>query len=356
MTANRRFKWVALAMACAICAGGLLALPKSEEAATTDPGSASTVPFTVKQVRTFDLRPSLAAQHERITAPEPQLVDRHARFAFVHPDVDLLELPDAYGNETAASDGGWSAEVTALPDAAAIAGRRTAETEPGSAARRAPRMPTSLKQRLEQISPGALARLQPRFEAAKVAWPPAEIALVAIKDEKAIELHARAKDGAWTFVHRYRVFAASGRAGPKLARGDRQVPEGVYRISYLNPNSAYHVSMRVNYPNAFDREMAKKDGRRDLGGDIMIHGKNVSAGCLAVGDANAEELFVLAAQVGIGNVKLVIAPTDFRRNQAQTVALTGPSWTPQLYAEIAGAMAAYKGPPAAPSLLSLLGF
>ena len=129
---------------------------------------------------------------------------------------------------------------------------------------------------------------------------------------------------------------------------------GVYGISYLNPNSAYHLSLGVNYPNAFDRDMAAKDGRKNLGGDIMIHGKNVSSGCLAVGDEPAEELFVLAAEVGTENVKVVIAPTDFRRNG--TVSLPkGPDWVPKLYAEIASAMSPYKAPPSAPSLLSLWG-
>jgi hypothetical protein len=39
----------------------------------------------------------------------------------------------------------------------------------------------------------------------------------------------------------------------------------------------------------------KKDGRKNLGSNIMIHGKNCSVGCLAMGDEAAEELFVLAA-------------------------------------------------------------
>ena len=60
--------------------------------------------------------------------------------------------------------------------------------------------------------------------------------------------------------------------------------------------------------------MAAKDGRKDLGGDIMIHGKAGSAGCLAVSDETSEELFVLASNVGLPNIKLIIAPTDFRRN------------------------------------------
>ena len=66
---------------------------------------------------------------------------------------------------------------------------------------------------------------------------------------------------AWKLIHRYSVLAASGVAGPKLRQGDKQVPEGVYGISFLNPSSRYDVSLRVNYPNAFDRQMAAKDGR-----------------------------------------------------------------------------------------------
>jgi hypothetical protein len=212
----------------------------------------------------------------------------------------------------------------------------------------------SLKTRLAELSPAATVRLAAKFEAAKASWPPAEIALVAVKDERVLELHARSQGGAWTLVHPYRVLAASGGAGPKLARGDKQVPEGVYRISFLNPNSAYHVSLRVNYPNAFDRKMAAKDGRKDLGGDIMIHGKNLSAGCLAVGDEAAEELFVLAARIGLANVRLIIAPTDFRQRGPGGQWAGKPEWVPTLYTEIATAMAEFKAKPKGSGLLSFL--
>jgi hypothetical protein len=202
----------------------------------------------------------------------------------------------------------------------------------------------TLKTRLAEISPAASFRLAAKFEAAKAPWPPAEIALIAIKDEKKLELHARPAGGSWKLVHRYKVLAASGGTGPKLRQGDKQVPEGLYSISFLNPNSAYHVSMRVNYPNAFDKQMALKDGRKDLGGDIMIHGKNLSAGCLAMGDEAVEELFVLAAQTGLSNVKLIIAPTDFRENGVPTVDASKPEWLPKLYTEVATAMADFKQP------------
>lgn len=243
----------------------------------------------------------------------------------------------------------WTVETHAEPHGAPGVSRG-----PGSAMARllgpatpaAPPVRTySLAERLAEISPQANIRLATRFQAAKAEWPPAEMVLLAIKDEKVVELHARAQGGAWKLVHRYPVLAASGGAGPKLRQGDRQVPEGIYGISYLNPNSRYHVSLRVNYPNAFDRQMASQEGRRDLGGDIMIHGKAASVGCLAVGDPASEEMFVLAAQVGLANVKLIIAPTDFRRNGVPEMAQGQPPWLGKLYTEVAGAMSSYKRPP-----------
>lgn len=221
-----------------------------------------------------------------------------------------------------------------------------------SSPRRPARRMYTLKERLAEISTPATARLAVKFEAAKVPFPPAEIALIAIKDQKSLELHARGQDGGWKLVHRYRVLAASGGIGPKLQRGDKQVPEGLYAISFLNPNSAYHLSLRVNFPNAFDRQMAVKDARKDLGGDIMIHGKDLSAGCLAVGDEAVEEVFLLTARTGLSKVKLIIAPTDLREKPIPQVASGRPEWVPKLYTEIASAMSDFKQPPA-PSLLSL---
>lgn len=203
----------------------------------------------------------------------------------------------------------------------------------------------ALAKRLAEIGPGATQRLARRFEAAHVPFPPEAVTLVAIKEEKMLELHARMADGSWKFIHRYPVLAASGTSGPKLKQGDKQVPEGIYAISYLNPNSRYHVSMRVDYPNAFDRQMAAVDGRHDLGGDIMIHGKAASVGCLAVGDEAAEELFVLAAKTGRANLRLIIAPFDFRRRGVAAPQPGSPPWVGQLYGDIALAMADTKAPP-----------
>ena len=75
------------------------------------------------------------------------------------------------------------------------------------------------------------------------------------------------------------VLGMSGKLGPKLGEGDRQVPEGIHRVESLNPNSLYHLALRVGYPNEEDRKHAAQEGRTNLGSDIMIHGKNSSIGC-----------------------------------------------------------------------------
>ena len=196
-----------------------------------------------------------------------------------------------------------------------------------------PRGGYSVAERIEQFSHPVEGRLRPAFERAGLQYPPAEVALVAFKDSRTLELYARKAGQSWRFVRAYRVLAASGQPGPKLKEGDRQVPEGVYRVESLNPNSRFHLSVRLNYPNDFDRRMAQADGRTNLGGDIMIHGNAVSIGCLAMGDEAAEDLFVLTALVGKERVKIVVSPTDFRTATAATPQRE-PPWVEQLYATL----------------------
>jgi len=186
---------------------------------------------------------------------------------------------------------------------------------------------------LKTYGPSAGRRFLPRFDRAGVAYPPRRIALLGFKAERRLELWAE-KDGKWVFIHSYPVLAASGKAGPKLREGDRQVPEGIYKLEYLNPNSSYHLSIKIDYPNAFDRQHAKAEGRTKPGGDIFIHGKAVSIGCLAVGDAAIEELFVLVARIGKSNVKVILAPNDLRKGKAITDLRSVPAWVPGLYGRI----------------------
>jgi hypothetical protein len=189
-----------------------------------------------------------------------------------------------------------------------------------------------LASRLAQYRPAARARLQPFFEAAQVNYPPARVVLLALKQEKILEVYAAGTNQDFRFVHAYPIVAASGSSGPKLREGDQQVPEGVYPVESLNPNSKFHLALRLGYPNAFDLEQARLDGRDDLGGDIMIHGGAASVGCLAVGDEAAEDLFVLAADAGLTAVTVVISPVDFRKTaDVPSPAKDLPPWTASLY-------------------------
>ncbi|MEO5339821.1 MAG: L,D-transpeptidase family protein [Magnetococcus sp. MYC-9] len=169
------------------------------------------------------------------------------------------------------------------------------------------------------------------------------ITMLVFKEEKQLELWAHTENGP-RLVHRYPVLAMSGHGGPKRRRGDLQVPEGVYQLLWLNLNSAYHLSLKLDYPNTSDLLWAAEDGRTDLGGDIFIHGGASSVGCVAVGDAAIEELFVLTLMAGDGPAEVIIAPYDFRRQPDRPVTMLDPVWLPTLYREIAARLSRYTLP------------
>ena len=206
--------------------------------------------------------------------------------------------------------------------------------------------PSTVDERVTQFGSAVKERLQPFFAAAGVPYPPRSLAFIGLKQERALQVYAAGLDGKYHFIREYPVLAASGKAGPKLCRGDCQVPEGLYKIDLLNPNSKFHLSLRVDYPNAFDRAHGKLDGRADLGGDIMIHGNAVSIGCLAMGDQAAEDLFVLAALTGIKHIDVILAPMDFRKQPVPASAPEDPEWLAPLYREIKKGLDKYESPPA----------
>ena len=92
-------------------------------------------------------------------------------------------------------------------------------------------------------------------------------------------------------------------AGHKQFEGDERTPEGDYTINGRNPASAYHLSLRISYPNAADRAFAKARGRSP-GGDIFIHGQpnrwpgptltnDWTDGCIALSNAEIAQLWDL---------------------------------------------------------------
>jgi hypothetical protein len=200
-------------------------------------------------------------------------------------------------------------------------------------------LPTpTIADRVIQYGPSARSRLSPFFAAAGVPYPPARFLLLGLKRERELQLYAAGPTQALTFIRSFPVFGASGEIGPKLREGDRQVPEGVYRIVYLNPNSIAHLSLALSYPNPFDRIQAEEEGRESesLGGDIMIHGGSDSIGCLAVGDEAAEDLFVLAADSDWQHAVVVVSPVDFRRTSLPAEYRPTSDWVNPLYGWLRG--------------------
>ncbi|NOK20841.1 L,D-transpeptidase family protein [Corallococcus carmarthensis] len=135
------------------------------------------------------------------------------------------------------------------------------------------------------------AGLVQTFKEAGLTWPPEELYLRAFKSERELEVWAGPRGQPLVKVRTYPICAASGDLGPKRAQGDFQVPEGFYTVDLFNPKSAYHLSLRVSYPNALDRKL----GAAKPGGDIYIHGDCVSIGCLAIQDGPIEALYVMVS-------------------------------------------------------------
>jgi hypothetical protein len=202
----------------------------------------------------------------------------------------------------------------------------------------------TIQDRVKEYGAPARARTKPFFQKAGVPYPPRKVVLLGLKAERILQVYASDETNGYRFVRSYPILAASGGPGPKLREGDRQVPEGIYPIELLNPNSSYHLSLRVGYPNEFDRAQAAKEGRTKLGGDIMIHGKAVSIGCLAMGDEAAEDLFVLAADTGLRNIKVALSPVDFRTGAVTPKTTKLPDWTEGLYDQIRAEMSTLPSP------------
>jgi murein L,D-transpeptidase YafK len=113
----------------------------------------------------------------------------------------------------------------------------------------------------------------------------------AFKEERILELFMKnGKTEKFELFRTYPIVAASGMLGPKLAEGDRQVPEGFYFAGpqAMNPKSSYHLSFNIGFPNSYDRAHDR------TGSFIMIHGSYISIGCLAMTDEKIEEIYTLA--------------------------------------------------------------
>lgn len=148
--------------------------------------------------------------------------------------------------------------------------------------------------RVVNASLDAKFRLRTLFEEKGLDYPSSDLFIRIFKEEQLLEVWARdAAADDYTLVERYEVCAVSGRVGPKRRLQDFQAPEGFYYIEGFNPQSEFHLSLRLNYPNAADR-MRGQHGA--LGGDIYIHGGCDTEGCFPLRDEGIRELYWLAVQ------------------------------------------------------------
>jgi murein L,D-transpeptidase YafK len=135
-------------------------------------------------------------------------------------------------------------------------------------------------------------KIKKLFDSARISYPPLQIFIRVFKQEHDMELWVQsAANETFQLLKTYKICVISGGLGPKRRQGDLQAPEGFYHVTHFNPNSKFHLSMGINYPNASDQALGDQ---QHLGGDIFIHGNCASAGCMPIGDEGIDELYIIA--------------------------------------------------------------
>ena len=116
------------------------------------------------------------------------------------------------------------------------------------------------------------------------------------KEENELEIWKAKDDGRFHHFKTYPICNWSGGLGPKYKIGDKQAPEGFYKVSakLMNPNSKFHLSFNLGFPNAFDK------AHKRTGKYLMVHGDCRSAGCYAMTDALIEEIYAMAREAFTG--------------------------------------------------------
>ena len=143
------------------------------------------------------------------------------------------------------------------------------------------------------------------------------------KKEEVLEVWLQKDSGEYALFLDYPICIYSGELGPKTREGDKQSPEGFYTVGReaMNPNSQYHLSFNLGYPNAYDRAHGYS------GSMLMVHGKCVSIGCYAMGDRQIEEIYTLvgsALQRGQPYVRVHAFP--FRMTDANLATYSEHRW------------------------------
>ena len=152
-----------------------------------------------------------------------------------------------------------------------------------------------LSVRVPDVLKTAEDSIKKQFIEKKLSWPPEAMFLRSFKYDRILEVWVKGETReTYRLFKTYKICMQSGTLGPKRMEGDFQVPEGFYYINELNPNSNYHLSLGLNYPNASDRILSDSI---HPGSAIYIHGNCVSTGCIPISDSPVEEVYLLASIV-----------------------------------------------------------
>lgn len=156
-----------------------------------------------------------------------------------------------------------------------------------------------------------------QFQEANLNWPAKQLYIRSFKQDGVLELWVKnSLEEPFVLFKTYNICALSGKLGPKRREGDLQVPEGIYYINEFNPNSDYHFSLGLNYPNQSDLFFADS---KAPGGEIYIHGQCATVGCIPILNSPIEELYVLASIVkkqGQDFIPVHIFPIRFSNQQS----------------------------------------
>jgi len=142
------------------------------------------------------------------------------------------------------------------------------------------------------------------------------------KAESLLEVWIRVR-GEYRHLKNYFICAYSGGLGPKEKEGDKQSPEGFYSVKrhQLNPNSKFHLSFNLGYPNAYDR------AHKRTGSFLMVHGNCVSIGCYAMSDVKIEEIYALVeAALKKGQKFVPVHAYPFKMNEENMALYANNKW------------------------------
>lgn len=157
-----------------------------------------------------------------------------------------------------------------------------------------------------------------QFQSRGLQWPARFIYMRSFKYDSRLEVWVKNSiKEQYKLFKTYKICALAGTLGPKRMQGDYQVPEGFYHVNEFNPNSLYHLSLGLNYPNMSDRLLSDSI---QPGGDIYIHGSCVTTGCIPVTNQQIEELYILAAHAknqGQDFIPVHIFPIDFSNSKSE---------------------------------------